>query len=72
MFGDMNGSGEVDATDALAVLQAATGKISLDEIQRDAADTNGDGKLDANDALLILQYTTKKIAAFPAEIGEQP
>lgn len=62
--GDMNKDGHVTAEDALMVLQAATGKITLTAEREQAADVDGKDGVTANDALLILQYATKKINQF--------
>lgn len=48
---DVNGDGEVDAVDALAILQDV-----LDETNTPAYDLNADGETDAVDALVVLQY----------------
>ena len=65
--GDMDGNGEVTASDALTVLQAATHKIILTDAQRIQADVDGVSGVNSADALLILQYATKKISQFPSE-----
>ncbi|MGI6265111.1 MAG: right-handed parallel beta-helix repeat-containing protein, partial [Acutalibacteraceae bacterium] len=65
--GDVDGDGDVDAADALLALQAATGKIRLDEQRQKAADVDGVPGVTAADALLILQKSTGKIGAFPCE-----
>ena len=65
MLGDVDGNGEIDATDALMALQAATSKIILDDRQTKAADVDGKDGITATDALLILQKATKKINEFP-------
>ncbi len=62
--GDVSGDGEVTATDALNVLQCATGKVALTPEQEVAADVNQDGNVNTNDALLVLQFATKKITHF--------
>ncbi len=67
MFGDLDESGEVTASDALLALQMATNKVDFTDEQSAVADVDGDGKVTANDALLILQYATKKINSFPIE-----
>lgn len=67
IVGDVDNNGKVDADDALLTLQAATGKITIDEVAQTAADANGDGKVDASDALLILQFATQKITVFPTK-----
>jgi len=64
ILGDINFDGSVTAVDALMALQAATGKISLTDLQKSAADVNKDGSVTAVDALLILQYATGKITHF--------
>lgn len=62
--GDIDGNGEVTAADALQALQAATGKITLDDLQRQAANVDGKESVSAADALLILQMATNKIESF--------
>jgi hypothetical protein len=71
VLGDVDDSGNVEAVDALLVLQAATGKITLNDTETWAANVDGQGNVTANDALLILQYATKKIDTFPSK-GEEP
>ncbi len=66
-YGDVNHDGEIDAQDALLVLQQAVNKVQLDPAQRIAADVDGNGKLNAVDALLILQKAVNKILGFPVE-----
>lgn len=63
-LGDIDGDGDIDASDALMALQAATKKIQLNDEQAEAADVNHSGKVDSIDALLILQFSTKKITSF--------
>lgn len=62
--GDVNGDGDVTAADALMALQASTGKITLNDIQTEAANVDGQNDITANDALLILQFSTQKISSF--------
>ncbi len=66
-YGDINGTGEITADDALLALQASVGKYELTEDQFKAADVDGNGEITANDALLILQYSVGKIDKFPVE-----
>lgn len=66
-MGDVDGSGDITAADALMVLQAATGKLDLTDIQQSVADVDGKDGVSASDALAILQYATKKIDAFPTK-----
>lgn len=61
-LGDVNGDGNIDSRDALAVLQYALNKnnekFALKVPQ--AADVNVDGQIDSRDALRILQYAVNK------------
>ncbi len=75
MTGDPTGDGQINADDALFVLQQCVGKgyqntanqISYEDSppQILCCDTAVDGYLDAYDALLILQYAVGKIDRFP-------
>ncbi|MBR5684387.1 MAG: hypothetical protein IKW96_14120 [Ruminococcus sp.] len=61
VFGDVNGDGTVDATDASSVLAAYASVSSGQEsplytYQESAADINGDNIIDAVDASMILSY----------------
>ena len=53
--GDMNGDGEVDISDALYVLRAAMGLLSVDPHQLLACDIDGDGELTVADALQVMR-----------------
>lgn len=68
-YGDVDGNGTVDASDALLALQAATGKVALNWAQWMLADVDNDenGEVTAADALFILQYATRKIGRFPIQ-----
>lgn len=59
--GDVDRNGRVESADALMALQAATGKVTLDSLQQQAADVNNQSGVSAGDALLILQAATGKI-----------
>lgn len=70
-LGDVDGSGEVDASDAAVVLTEAAClgsgmRGSFYGTVKTAADTDGSGTIDAADAALILMYAAAKGA------GEQP
>ena len=65
IWGDVNDEAGVTASDALTVLQFATGKITLDEKQKVAANVDGKGDVTSADALMVLQYATQKITSFP-------
>ncbi|MCL2514123.1 MAG: dockerin type I repeat-containing protein [Oscillospiraceae bacterium] len=54
--GDVTGTGEIEASDARAVLRHVA---KLDELKGEffaAADLNGDGDVDASAARMILRY----------------
>ncbi|MBR6549209.1 MAG: hypothetical protein IKT68_06670 [Clostridia bacterium] len=67
LFGDVNASGKVDATDALNVLQHVVGKIKLTDTAAQMADVDGVGGIAALDALQILQHVVGKLDRFPAD-----
>ena len=69
LFGDANGDGNVNASDALLSLQHSVKLILLQGMIATAVDVNGDGSISAADALLILQHSVKLIDDFPVEIG---
>lgn len=61
-FGDVNGDGDINATDALYILLAAANlgsgtESGLNAEQTDAADLDMSGTVDASDAALLLTYT---------------
>lgn len=62
--GDISGDNKINSNDALFVLQAATGKLTLTEAQKELADVNKDTKINSSDALAILQYATGLITKF--------
>ncbi len=66
-YGDVDGNGKVEATDALEVLKSVVGKVTLTADQFKIADTDGNGKADATDALNILKKVVGKIDKFPVE-----
>ena len=55
-YGDVDGNGTIDATDALWALQAFVGSRTLDEAATKAADVDLDNEITASDALAILQH----------------
>jgi len=67
LYGDVDGNGKVEATDALEVLKSVVGKVTLTGSQFTAADTDGNGSADAADALNILKKVVGKINKFPVE-----
>lgn len=69
-YGDVDGTGQIEASDALLTLQAVTGKIALYPNQEEAADVDGSEGVTAADALMILQRATQKVTSFPVEEEE--
>ncbi len=64
-YGDVNGDGKIDSTDARLVLQYAVGKIDDTALSVQAVNVDGNDKIDSTDARLILQYAVGKIVTFP-------
>ena len=57
---DANNDGTVDSSDALYIMQASNGKVTLSGDAAIAADVDRDGSVTAADSLLALQYSTGK------------
>ncbi len=68
VYGDINGDGLVNATDALLILRVAVGKQKVNRERFTVGDLDADGAMNAKDALLVLQYTVEKIQWFPVEM----
>ncbi len=66
-WGDADGSGTVDSTDARLILQYYAKKIPADALALTVCDVDGSGTVDSTDARLILQLYAKKIDMFPIE-----
>ncbi|MEI6580053.1 MAG: InlB B-repeat-containing protein, partial [Eubacteriales bacterium] len=64
MLGNINFSGGVTVTDALWILQAASGVRVFTARELLVADVNGDGKITTTDALKILQFASGIITHF--------
>ena len=56
VYGDLNGDGEIDISDAILLLRYYAGLTSLTLRQLDASDVTQDGNVDNGDALRILLY----------------
>ena len=59
--GDVDGSGEVDAIDALLALRIALGSVVASEDMTARGDLDGDGTISAVDALTILRMAMGSI-----------
>lgn len=66
-YGDVNGDGIINSTDAAIVYRSVNGRYTLTDSQKLAADVNGDGAVNSTDAALIYRYTNGKMSKFPAE-----
>ncbi len=71
-YGDVKIDGSIDSTDALFILQASTGIITLTNEQKANANVDGNDKINSADALLVLSRAVGLIDVFPVEEGEEP
>ena len=67
VYGDVNGDGKVNSTDAALTYAVHNGKRSFTQAQQQAADVNGDGKINSTDAALIYAVHNGKRQTFPIE-----
>jgi hypothetical protein len=61
--GDADGSGSIDATDALYILHTVAGNITSDQLKGNC-DVDKSGVIDATDALYVLHYVAGNITSF--------
>lgn len=66
-YGDVNGDGNINSTDAAILYRSVNGKYTLPDSQKAAADVNGDGAVNSTDAALIYRKANGKMSNFPAE-----
>ena len=71
-YGDVDGKGSINSSDALMILQTSTGTLKLTSAQTERADVNNDGKVNSSDALLVLKRAVGIIDIFPVEESEEP
>lgn len=67
LWGDANGDGTVNSTDARLVLQYSVDLIGETDLHLSVCDVNGDGTVNSTDARLILQYSVDLFSKFPVE-----
>lgn len=67
LYGDVNDSGAVDATDASLIAKYNLGLITLDADALIRADVNGSDTVDATDASLLSKFNLGIITKFPVE-----
>ncbi|NUN69797.1 MAG: right-handed parallel beta-helix repeat-containing protein [Bacteroidetes bacterium] len=65
LYGDVSGNGQISAFDASLVLQHDVEMITLNPVQKLAANVNGDTLVNAFDASYILRYVVGLISGFP-------
>jgi parallel beta-helix repeat protein len=65
LYGDVSGNGQISAFDASLVLQHDVELITLNPVQKLAANVNGDTLVNAFDASYILRYVVGLISGFP-------
>lgn len=70
VYGDMNNDANINASDALSVLQMSTGIVTATDYQLAIGDINADGKTNSTDALLILQYATGIVTSFDKDYSK--
>ncbi len=78
IYGDVNGDGKVTTFDALTIIKAQRGDVTLDSYKSEAADVKNDAVIDRNDANAIQDFvlglrrtnTDTIIDAYPEEAAE--
>lgn len=66
-YGDLNGNGVIDITDATYVQQIAAEVFKPTNTQKICGDVNGSGTIEITDATLIQMYVAEMINIFPVE-----
>lgn len=56
LYGDVDGNGTVTGLDALKILDASAGNVTLTDVEREASDVKNDGNLNSLDALAIQEF----------------
>ena len=67
LYGDVNGDGRINSTDAAITYAVHNGKRAFTAEQAVAGDVNGDGKINSTDAALIYAVHNGKRKDFPVE-----
>ena len=56
VYGDVDGDGRINALDALQVERSNVNMVTLDDVQREAADVKNDARVNSLDSLAIKRY----------------
>lgn len=67
LYGDVNGDGTVDVSDAMLLLQYCNEQIMLTPRQLEVCDVDGNGTVSLRDAGLLIQYVNGLIDRLPAD-----
>ncbi len=67
VYGDLDGDGKVNVSDAGLAYAAVMGTQTLTEEQKQLLDVNGDGKLNITDAGMLYAYVKGTITGFPTD-----
>ena len=65
IFGDVNGDGAINQTDADLLSSAVSNTVTLTDAQKAAANVDGEGEVDWRDALALKQYVDQTIDVLP-------
>ena len=71
LYGDVDGNGRINTSDAAMAYGYVNGRITFDERQKKVVDVNGDGKINTSDAAFIYAYVNGRIQQFPVEKQSQ-
>ena len=64
LYGDVNGDGAINSSDALDVLKCSTELVKFSRTQKALADVDMDGAVNSADALEILKYSVDLVSSF--------
>lgn len=69
VYGDLNGDGKINVSDAIIVLRSIVDLSDLNAAQKIAADVNEDGDINVQDAIIILRYIVDIVDGLPYTPG---
>lgn len=71
-YGDIDGNGVINSSDALAVLRNSVGSLSFSADEKKRADVDGNGVVNSSDALDVLRYSVGSLKTFKVEMPVAP